>query len=68
MVSRGIHAHIVSDLNQNWGNAKTCTNCGKCVQVCPTGALAEKGRAIEEMVRSTKSISTIARHKGGVPA
>ena len=36
---------------------KSCTNCGKCVQVCPTGALAEKGKAVEEMVRAMKPIN-----------
>ena len=35
----------------------TCTNCGKCVQVCPTGALAEKGFAVEEMVKQDRSVS-----------
>ena len=25
------------------GRGANCTSCGKCVQVCPTGALAEKG-------------------------
>jgi len=38
------------------------------VQACPTGALAEKGKAVEEMVRTIKPISTIARRKGGVHA
>jgi bidirectional [NiFe] hydrogenase diaphorase subunit len=64
VVSRGIRARIVPDLNQNWADAKSCTNCGKCVQVCPTGALAEKGKAVEEMVRATTAITMIARHKG----
>jgi len=68
MVSRGIHARIVSDLNQNWAEAKSCTNCGKCVQVCPTGAMAEKGKGVEEMVRTTTAISMISRRKGGVHA
>jgi bidirectional [NiFe] hydrogenase diaphorase subunit len=68
MVSRGIHARIVSDLNQNWGDSKTCTNCGKCVQVCPTGAMAEKGKAVEEMMRATTSVSSLARHRGGTNA
>ena len=27
----------------------SCTGCGKCVQVCPTGALFDKGRTIAEM-------------------
>jgi bidirectional [NiFe] hydrogenase diaphorase subunit len=63
MVSRGIHARIVSDLNQQWGSSTTCTNCGKCVQVCPTGALAEKGKAVEEMVHSNAAVVTLARHR-----
>jgi bidirectional [NiFe] hydrogenase diaphorase subunit len=31
-----------------WGESPTCTSCGKCVQVCPTGALFEKGRSVAE--------------------
>jgi NADH dehydrogenase/NADH:ubiquinone oxidoreductase subunit G len=32
-----------SDLNEPWGSS-TCTCCGKCVQVCPTGALFDKSK------------------------
>ena len=64
MVARSIRAHIVPDLNENWGAATSCTNCGKCVQACPTGALATKGKAVEEMVRSSASITTLARRRG----
>ena len=46
---RGIHSILISDLFQPWGLSRSCTSCGKCVQVCPTGALFEKGRSVAEM-------------------
>ena len=42
VTGRGIHARVITDLGQPWGKSDTCTSCGKCVQVCPTGALFEK--------------------------
>ena len=50
--SRGIRSMVVCDMNRPWGQSRSCTSCGKCVQVCPTGALAEKGFAVEEMVKT----------------
>jgi bidirectional [NiFe] hydrogenase diaphorase subunit len=49
VMGRGIEAQVVTDLNQPWGSSETCTSCGKCVQVCPTGALSEKGKSVAEM-------------------
>jgi bidirectional [NiFe] hydrogenase diaphorase subunit len=46
---RGIDSRVITDLNQAWGSSDTCTSCGKCVQVCPTGALSEKGKSVAEM-------------------
>ncbi|MGE5607706.1 MAG: bidirectional hydrogenase complex protein HoxU [Bacillota bacterium] len=51
IMGRGIDARVITDLNQPWGDSNTCTGCGKCVQVCPTGALTEKGRSTAEMVK-----------------
>jgi len=48
LMGRGIEARVVTDLGTPWGESPTCTSCGKCVQVCPTGALFEKGRAVSE--------------------
>lgn len=46
---RGTNARVITDLNQPWGDSESCTSCGKCVQVCPTGALSDKGKAVAEM-------------------
>jgi len=43
VMGRGIDSMIISDLNEEWGKS-SCTRCGKCVQVCPTGALFDKSK------------------------
>ncbi len=63
--SRGVRSMIVSELNRPWGESRNCTNCGKCVQSCPTGALAEKGFAVEEMVKQDRNVTRLASRRGG---
>jgi bidirectional [NiFe] hydrogenase diaphorase subunit len=42
---RGADCKVITDLAEPWGDKNSsCTKCGKCVQVCPTGALYEKGK------------------------
>ena len=48
LAGRGLSTRVVTDLAGAWGDSTTCTSCGKCVQVCPTGALFEKGRSVAE--------------------
>ena len=63
--SRGIRSMVVADMNRPWGEARGCTSCGKCVQVCPTGAMAEKGQAVEEMVKHDGKVTRLAGRRGG---
>ena len=46
VMHRGLETRVQTDMGIPWGESTTCTSCGKCVQVCPTGALFEKGRAV----------------------
>ncbi len=39
---RGEHCRIIAGLDQPWGAVSACTHCGKCVNVCPTGALFQR--------------------------
>ena len=51
MCGRGIQSRVIAGMNQPWGSSRSCTGCGKCVQVCPTGALFKKGASGSEMVK-----------------
>lgn len=51
VMGRGIECRVITDLNRPWGESQTCTECGKCVQVCPTGALVKQGTSAGEMTK-----------------
>jgi bidirectional [NiFe] hydrogenase diaphorase subunit len=62
---RGHNARVITDLNQPWGEASSCTSCGKCVQSCPTGALFRQGSTVAEMQKDKAKLTSLmlAREK-----
>lgn len=64
VMGRGVDARVITDLNQPWGTSETCTSCGKCVQVCPTGALFEKGRSVAEMAKRREFLPYLRLMRG----
>lgn len=57
---RGQHAELVTELDRPWGEATSCTWCGKCVAVCPTGSLSYQGTAVGEMQHDPSMIARLA--------
>lgn len=64
IMGRGIACRVISDLNEPWGDSTTCTSCGKCVQVCPTAALTEKGKSVAESVKHPGFLPYLKRMRG----
>jgi bidirectional [NiFe] hydrogenase diaphorase subunit len=64
VMGRGITARVITDLNQPWGTSESCTSCGKCVHVCPTAALTEKGQSVAEMVKQSQFLPYLTTMRG----
>lgn len=60
---RGITSRVAIDLDRPWGNSTTCTDCGKCVQMCPTGALTRKGATVGEMIREKTHLRQVLERR-----
>jgi len=61
--NRGIRTRVITDFSTPWGSSPTCTSCGKCVNVCPTGAQAEKGKSVAEMAKRRQFLSYLVMRR-----
>ncbi len=64
VMGRGSESLVITDLAQPWGESQSCTSCGKCVQVCPTGALSEKGSSVAEMSKRRQFLPYLTLMRG----
>jgi bidirectional [NiFe] hydrogenase diaphorase subunit len=64
VMGRGVDSRVIVDMNQPWGQSDTCTSCGKCVRVCPVGALTRKGTASSEMVKESDFLPYLTLMRG----
>jgi bidirectional [NiFe] hydrogenase diaphorase subunit len=64
VMGRGISACVITDLHEDWSASATCTGCGKCVHVCPTGALSEKGKSVAEMRKRRQFLPYLRKMRG----
>lgn len=60
LAGRGVETRVITDMATPWGDSVTCTSCGKCVQVCPTGALSRKGVTVAEMTKDKQKLEFIS--------
>lgn len=56
-IGRGFYTHVGSTFNRSMYET-TCTFCGQCLSVCPTGALTEVSN-VRELWRALKSNKTV---------
>jgi len=59
VMGRGYSARLIADFNEPWGASTTCTSCGKCVEVCPTGALWPKAATIGKLSKEPAAITEL---------
>ncbi len=57
IAARGRDARLVTGLDSPWGESTACTQCGKCVWVCPTGALSVRGAPVNHTEGGPEVIS-----------
>ncbi|MDD2791517.1 MAG: 4Fe-4S binding protein, partial [Sulfurimonas sp.] len=60
----GLNTRIIHDMDEPWADSTSCTSCGKCVYVCPTGALYEKDISEEEIIKKREIVTELVKNRG----
>jgi len=63
LLGRGLETKIIHDMDEPWALSQSCTSCGKCVYVCPTGALYEKDISEEEVIKKRGIILELVKNR-----
>jgi bidirectional [NiFe] hydrogenase diaphorase subunit len=50
-------------MDEPWALSQSCTSCGKCVYVCPTGALYEKETSEEEIIKKREIVTKLIKNR-----
>ncbi len=63
LAGRGLNTRVVHDMEEPWAMSESCTSCGKCVYVCPTGALFEKDISQEEANKKREIVTNLLKSR-----
>lgn len=63
VMSRGFNSRIISGFHDPWASSDACTWCGKCVMVCPVGALWPKDAAQGKLLKHPDLVSGLVQKR-----
>jgi bidirectional [NiFe] hydrogenase diaphorase subunit len=63
VMNRGANSRIISGFNDPWASSDACTWCGKCVMVCPVGALWPKDATQGKLLKHPDLVSGLVQKR-----